>query len=84
MNHLSLCFSVCPSETQTRSVLQGSSRDDGADRPEEAAAVWSPDAGPEPRRQEAHHSQTGLGQRVRIRTRKHTNSTLYIHSIYTV
>lgn len=60
--------SLCVSETQTRSVLQGPSRDDGADRPEEAAAVWSPDAGPEPGRQEAHHRQTGLGQRVRTHT----------------
>lgn len=62
---LSLSLSVPLLETQGGSVLQGPPRDDGADRPEEAAAVGSPDAGPEPRRQETYHRQTGLGQRVR-------------------
>lgn len=66
------CFSLRPSETQGGSVLQGSSRDDGADRPEKAAAVRSPDTRPEQRRQETHHRQTRLGQRVR----NHTNVAL--------
>lgn len=73
MNLISL--SLSPSETQSGSVLQGPSRDDGAHRPEEAAPVRSPDAGPEPRREETHHRQTRLGQRVRIQT--HTFTQLH-------
>lgn len=65
MNLMTLFVSASLLETQGGSVLQGPPRDDGADRPEEAAAVGSPDAGPESRRQETHHRQTGLGQRVR-------------------
>lgn len=55
----------CSAEAQGGSVLQGSPRDAGADRPAEAAAVGSPDPGPEPGREEAHHRPAGLGQRVR-------------------
>lgn len=65
-----------PSETQGGSVLQGAPRDDGADRPEEAAPLRSPDAGPEPGRQETRHGAPGLGQRVR-RTHSHTHVTLH-------
>lgn len=75
-------LSVSPSEAQGGSVLQGPPRDDGADRPQATAPVRSPDAGPEPRRQETHHSQAGLGQRVRTHTHTQTHSVSHIYTLW--
>lgn len=53
---------LSPPEAQSGSILQGPPCDDGAHRPEEAAAIGSPDQGPESGRQETRHRPPGLGQ----------------------